>query len=54
MTKKDKEAIELVERFNQWRRGRVDNYETNPKSIGEAIDRVVKLAREINNQKKMI
>ncbi len=49
------EAIEILEKFNKWRRGdeelTINNIAT-PKLIGEAIDVAIHLLKQLNSHDK--
>jgi hypothetical protein len=35
-------AIEILEAYNKWRRGEIENYPAKAREIGEAIDTILK------------
>lgn len=49
MTKK--QAISTVKKFQQWRRGTIDDLSSSPYEIGKALDKVIQLA-EMNVRKQ--
>ena len=42
-----KEIIKFLENYNKWRRGDENIEMPNPKEIGENIDKVIKILKEI-------
>ena len=50
------QAIKIVKTYQQWRRGEIDDYETKPVSLGEAIDLLIENAVKTHesNRKKTI
>ena len=43
---KTKEAIKVLEEFNLWRRGEIDEQPHSPTEIGKAIEKVIELLKD--------
>lgn len=40
----NKQAVNTVKKFQQWRRGTIDDLSDTPYDIGKALDKVIQLA----------
>ena len=50
---KTKEAAEILKKHNSWRRGETDEMQ-EPKKIGEAIDRSIKIESKVEILRKKL
>ena len=41
-----KQAIEVLQKHNDWRRGKIDNFDADVTTIGEAIDFAIQKLKE--------